>query len=47
MKSAFSKGEFFDTHIRDRYAFKRRAATTIAKPRWLGRDHEGTNILHP
>jgi hypothetical protein len=38
MKSAFSKGEFFDTHIRDRYAFKRRAAThhRQAEMAWTG-----------
>jgi hypothetical protein len=31
MKSAFSKGEFFNAHIRDRYAFDRRTASAVAK----------------
>ena len=32
MKAAFSKGEFFNAHVRDRYSFERRSGPTHAEP---------------
>jgi hypothetical protein len=32
MKAAFSKGEFFNAEIRDRYRFERQSAPTRAEP---------------
>ena len=32
MKAAFSKGEFFNADIRERYTFERRAAPAETKP---------------
>jgi hypothetical protein len=32
MKAAFSKGEYFNAHIRDCYAFERRSAPSRAEP---------------
>jgi KTSC domain len=31
MKAAFSKGEFFNAQIRDRYRFERRSAPALAR----------------
>jgi lysyl-tRNA synthetase class 2 len=32
MKAAFSKGEFFNAHVRDRYAFERQSAPSRTEP---------------